>query len=84
MQVPEKQRQKLDDRIIPCIVLGYGDTEFAYRLWDPMKKKDIRSNDVIFNEYKTLLDFNTLEKITSEDISIPTLVSPSFQDTTDE
>ena len=33
-----------------CIFLGYANEEFGYRLWDPVKRKIIRSRNVIFNE----------------------------------
>ena len=48
--VSKEQRQKLDDKAIPCIYLGYEDEEFDYRLWDPEKRKVIRSIDVVFHE----------------------------------
>lgn len=48
--VLDEQRQKLDDKAIPCIFLGYGNEEFGCRLWDPTKKKIIRSRDVLFHE----------------------------------
>uniref|UniRef100_A0A2N9EW40 Integrase catalytic domain-containing protein n=1 Tax=Fagus sylvatica TaxID=28930 RepID=A0A2N9EW40_FAGSY len=41
--VPKEQRLKLDDKATPCIFVGYGDAEFGYKLWDPKKKKMIRS-----------------------------------------
>ena len=31
-QVSKEQRQKLDDKAILCIFMGYGDKEFGYRL----------------------------------------------------
>ena len=48
--VPKEQRLKLDNKATPCIFFGYGDTEFDYKLWDPEKKKMIRSRDVVFYE----------------------------------
>ena len=48
--VPKEQRLKLDSKATPCIFFGYGDTEFDYKLWDPEKKKMIRSRDVVFYE----------------------------------
>jgi transposase InsO family protein len=41
--VPKEQRLKLDDKATPCIFVGYEDAEFGYKLWDPKKKKMIRS-----------------------------------------
>ena len=33
------KRSKLDDKAKQCIFLGYGDEEFGYGLWAPVKKK---------------------------------------------
>ena len=30
--MPKEQRMKMDDKVIPCIFIGYGDEEFSYRL----------------------------------------------------
>ena len=54
VHVPKEQRQKLDDRAMTCIFLGYGDADFGYKLSDPGKKRVFRSRDVIFHEDKTL------------------------------
>ena len=40
----------MDDKAIPCIFVGYRDSEFGYRLWDLEKKKTFRSRDVVFRE----------------------------------
>jgi hypothetical protein len=55
--VPKEQRLKLDDKATPCIFVGYGDAEFGYKLWDPKKKKMIKSRDVVFHENKNIKDF---------------------------
>ena len=54
--VNKEHRQKLDDKAIPCIFVGYGDEEFGYRLWDPEKRRIIRSRDVVFHEQETMSD----------------------------
>ena len=46
--VPKEQGTKLDDKSVPYILIGYGDEEFGYRLWDLVMKKVIRSRDIIF------------------------------------
>lgn len=48
MHVPNEQRSKLDSKTTPCVFVGYGDEEYGFRLYDPEKKKTIRSRDVIF------------------------------------
>lgn len=46
----KEQRLKLDNKIVSCIFIGYGDKEFGYRFWDPEKKRIMRSRDVVFYE----------------------------------
>uniref|UniRef100_A0A2N9HFH0 Uncharacterized protein n=1 Tax=Fagus sylvatica TaxID=28930 RepID=A0A2N9HFH0_FAGSY len=60
--VLKEQRLKLDDKATPCIFVGYGDAEFGYKLWDPKKKKMIRSQDVVFHENENITDFKKSEK----------------------
>ena len=55
--VNKEHRQKLDDKVIPCIFVGYGDEEFGYRLCDPEKRRIIRSREVVFHEQETMSDF---------------------------
>lgn len=57
MHVPKEQRSKLDSKVVPCIFVGYGDVEFIYRLWDPDKKKIVKSRDVVFYEYEMATGF---------------------------
>nr|CAN83183.1 hypothetical protein VITISV_042366 [Vitis vinifera] len=49
---------KLDDKVVPHVFVAYGDAEFGFKLWDPTKKKLVRSRDVVFQEYQTLGDFD--------------------------
>ncbi|CAL5378709.1 unnamed protein product [Camellia sinensis] len=67
--VSKEHKQKLDDKAIPCIFIGYGDEEFGYRLWDPKNKKVIRSRDVVFQENQTLEDFGQPAKPKVNDVS---------------
>jgi hypothetical protein len=50
VHIPKEQRSKLDEKSLKCIFLGYVDNELGYWLWDPLKRRVIRSRDVIFNE----------------------------------
>uniref|UniRef100_A0A2N9IRB9 Integrase catalytic domain-containing protein n=1 Tax=Fagus sylvatica TaxID=28930 RepID=A0A2N9IRB9_FAGSY len=83
--VPKEQRLKLDDKATPCIFVGYGDAEFGYKLWDPKKKKMIRSRDVVFHENENIKDFEKSEKSKStvEGVSDLTPTSSSSDITTD-
>ena len=58
MHIPKEQRPKLHDKVAPHVFVGYGDEEFGFRLWDPTKKKLVRSRDVVFQENQTLGDFD--------------------------
>ncbi|CAL8165494.1 unnamed protein product [Prunus armeniaca] len=49
-QIPEQQRQKLDQTSTRCVFLGYGNCEKGYRLYNLESGKVIISRDVIFNE----------------------------------
>ena len=48
--VPKEQRQKLDDKGVKCIFIGYSSESKEYRLYDPLNKKMILSRDVEFLE----------------------------------
>ena len=54
-------------RIRACWILGYGDDEFSYRVWDPVDKKVFQSRDIIFMEDKTLADWESEKKIINSD-----------------
>lgn len=85
MHVPKKQRSKLDDKSYPCIFVGYGDEEFGYRLWDPKKKKTVRSRDVIFHEHETMGDLDVdSAKSTGGGVDDYRPVSIPYDDATDE
>ena len=71
---PKNERLKLDVKVKPCILLGYGHEEFGYRLWDPMSKKIVRSRDVMFLEDQ-LDDDDKVEKASSS-IEIPIRIDP--------
>ena len=51
--VPEKLRKNLDDRSEKYIFIGYSDQSKAYRLFNPITKKFVVSQDVKFLEDKS-------------------------------
>lgn len=65
MHVPKDERSKLDSKTCQCIFVGYGQDEFGYRLYDPVKKKLLRSRDMIFVEDQTIDDTEKAQKTTS-------------------
>ena len=83
--VPKEQRSKLDDKAFPCILVGYGNEEFGYRLWDPVKKKIFRSRYVIFYEDQTISDCEKTEKVKaiSDGVIDPTVIHIPLQRTID-
>ena len=56
MHIPKDERSKLDAKTRQCVFLGYGQDEFGYRVYDPVKKKLVRSQDVVFMEDQTIQD----------------------------
>ena len=69
VHIGKEKITKLDNKSMKCIFLGYADGEFGYQLWDPVKSKVIRSNDVKFKE----LDVDVF--VTSECIHLYILYS---------
>lgn len=53
--VPKQNRTKLESRAVKCIMLGYGSSQFTYRLWDIENDKLVIGRHVTFNE-KSVLD----------------------------
>jgi len=50
VHVPKGERSKLGMKTKQCILIGYGQDEHGYRLYDPINKKLVRSRDVVFIE----------------------------------
>ena len=48
--VPKEKRQKLDDKGVKYIFIGYNSESKAYRLYDPLNNKMILSRDMKFLE----------------------------------
>ncbi|GJX75043.1 retrovirus-related pol polyprotein from transposon TNT 1-94 [Tanacetum coccineum] len=64
VHIPKDERSKLDVKGKPCVFLGYGQDEFGYRLYDPVRKKLVHSRDVVFEEDLTLKDVEKAERET--------------------
>lgn len=60
--IPKEHRTKLEDKATPCILVGYGDPEFGYRLWNPESKKIFRSRDVVFHESQNYENFGSTQQ----------------------
>ena len=52
--VPKTERRKLDLKTRKCVLLGYGNQQKGYRLYDATREKVIYSRDVVFNESSSM------------------------------
>jgi hypothetical protein len=52
VHIHDAHRKKLDDKSIPCFLLGISEESKGYKLYDPSNKKVIISKDVVFEESK--------------------------------
>lgn len=57
VHIPAVERQKLDQKSVKCIFVGYSLTQKAYRFWDPTSRKIRISRDVTFDENDQPGDF---------------------------
>lgn len=57
--IPKQNRTKLESKAIKCIMLGYGSSQFTYRLWDIENDKLVIGRHVTFNE-KSILDTSNI------------------------
>jgi hypothetical protein len=46
--IPKNERSKFNSTVKESIFLGYENGKFGYRLWDPVEKKLVISQDVVF------------------------------------
>ncbi|KAG7553078.1 Zinc finger CCHC-type superfamily [Arabidopsis thaliana x Arabidopsis arenosa] len=78
VHIPKDERSKLEMKSRQCVFIGYGQDEFGYRFYDPVKKKLIRSRDVVFMEDQTIKDIDKSGNPTqSYESLIDSVVAPS-------
>ena len=58
MHLAKDERSKLNNKLTPCIFLGYSKDEFGYRQWDLLDKKVVRNRDIVFLEDNMIEDWN--------------------------
>ena len=70
VHIPSEDRNsKLDSRSHKCVLVGYGEKNNGYRLWDPTSRKIIHARNVIFNEAKSEFALNVCRS-NSTDINV--------------
>ena len=70
VHVPKEKRTKLDSKSEKCIFIGYKDGLKGYKLWNPITRKVVYNQYVVFREVKTIIKHEfpskELEKIEFE------------------
>ena len=68
--VPVQQRQKLDDKAVKCIFVGYSSESKGYKLYHPQSKRILVSRDVVFVEdvVHPLLSYKRETNVSSHDM----------------
>ena len=61
------ERSKIGVKTRQCIFIGYGQDEFGYRFYDPIKKKFVWNRGVVFMEDRTIQDIEKVENSVSND-----------------
>jgi hypothetical protein len=52
VHVPKENESKLDNKVEKCIFIGYKNGIKGYKLWNPITKKIVCNQDVVFREVK--------------------------------
>eukprot|EP00253_Pinus_taeda_P018302 PITA_18302 len=55
VHVPKEKRTKLDSKSKKCIFIGYKDGLKGYKLWNPVTRKVVYNQDVVFKEVKGVI-----------------------------
>ena len=55
VHVPKEKRTKVDSKSKKCIFIGYKDGLKGYKLWNPITRKVVYSQDVVFREVKDVI-----------------------------
>eukprot|EP00253_Pinus_taeda_P012956 PITA_12956 len=55
VHVPKEKQTKLDSKFKKCIFVGYKDGLKGYKLWNPVTRKVVYSQDVVFKEVKYVI-----------------------------
>ena len=75
--IPKDERQKLDNKALKCIFLGYSTNRKGYHLYDQKRQRIIHSRDVKLNEFE-----NGIQKeFSPEESAEPRAISDSSEHT---
>ncbi len=55
VRVPKEKQTKLDSKSEKCIFIGYKNGVKGYKLWNPVTRKVVYSQDVVFREVKDVI-----------------------------
>ena len=55
VHVPNEKRTKLDSKSEKCIFIGYKGGLKGYKLWNPVTRKVVCNQDVVFREVKDVI-----------------------------
>ena len=55
VHVPKEKQTKLESKSKKCIFIGYKDGLKGYKLWNPVIRKVVYSQDVVFREVKAVI-----------------------------
>lgn len=53
VHIPKEKRRNLDNNVNKCIFIGYNNGVKGYKLWNPIIRKIVYSQDVIFKEVES-------------------------------
>lgn len=70
VHVPAEKRQKLDQKSVKCMLVGYSTQSKAWRLLQPETKQILVSRDVLFNE-EELGSTSKCQEVKEDDVLLP-------------
>jgi hypothetical protein len=48
---PKEKRNKLDNKTVKCIFIGYKEGIKGYKIWDPASRRTMYNRYVVFREF---------------------------------
>eukprot|EP00253_Pinus_taeda_P021064 PITA_21064 len=66
VHVPNEKRTKMDSKYEKCIFIAYKDGLKGYKLWNPITRKVVYNQDVVFREVKYVIKHEIPSKTVNE------------------